>query len=217
MTCTNIPRPRCKILFLQHTDLPPRNNIRTPLTLNKTTLRYAPWAVCKFFLLVIRDLKYQPRRTLSTVSWIPSCLPAFKDIHSTPAFAAPHHTQWDLSSSYTAKPAPPRRTPAFFVSASGRANQQPPPMHHHRRKSGHASGNSSMTDVRKSATTSSSRPTAMTRRTTSQSAQKLGKSPRDREREWEEERWWDEERDSFPQYWYVFLALSLAFCWLYVS
>jgi len=41
----------------------------------------------------------------------------------------------------------------------------------------------------------------MTRRTTPQSAQKLGKSPRDREREWEEERWWDEERESFPQYW----------------
>ncbi|KAK5664256.1 hypothetical protein OQA88_474 [Cercophora sp. LCS_1] len=40
----------------------------------------------------------------------------------------------------------------------------------------------------------------MTRKTTSQSVQKLGKSPRDREREWEEERWWDEERESFPQY-----------------
>ncbi|KAK1750751.1 hypothetical protein QBC47DRAFT_93862 [Echria macrotheca] len=71
-------------------------------------------------------------------------------------------------------------------------------MHHQRRKSGHGSTNSSMTDVRKAASTA--RPTAMTRRTTPQSAQKLGKNPRDREREWEEERWWDEERESFPQY-----------------
>ncbi|KAK4456127.1 hypothetical protein QBC34DRAFT_10276 [Podospora aff. communis PSN243] len=71
-------------------------------------------------------------------------------------------------------------------------------MHHQRRKSGHGSGNSSMTDVRKAV--GASRPTTMTRRTTPQSAQKLGKNPRDREREWEEERWWDEERESFPQY-----------------
>ena len=48
----------------------------------------------------------------------------------------------------------------------------------------------------------------MTRRTTPQSAQKLGKNPRDREREWEEERWWDEERESFPQYWYVTCTVS---------
>jgi hypothetical protein len=45
---------------------------------------------------------------------------------------------------------------------------------------------------------SSSRPAAMTRRSTNQ---KLGKSPRDREREWEEERWWEEERETFPQFW----------------
>jgi hypothetical protein len=32
-------------------------------------------------------------------------------------------------------------------------------------------------------------------------AQKLGRNPRDREKEWEEERWWEEERESFPQYW----------------
>ncbi|KAK0722458.1 hypothetical protein B0T26DRAFT_644033 [Lasiosphaeria miniovina] len=70
-------------------------------------------------------------------------------------------------------------------------------MHHQRRKSGHGSGNSSTTDVRKA---NSSRPAPMTRRTTPQTAQKLGKSPKDREREWEEERWWDEERESFPQY-----------------
>ncbi|KAK2070358.1 hypothetical protein P8C59_004859 [Phyllachora maydis] len=40
----------------------------------------------------------------------------------------------------------------------------------------------------------------MTRRATPQTAQKLGKNPRDREREWEEERWFDEERESFPQF-----------------
>ncbi|KAK4137439.1 hypothetical protein BT67DRAFT_109195 [Trichocladium antarcticum] len=79
-------------------------------------------------------------------------------------------------------------------------------MHHHRRKSGHASGNTTMTDARRSVTATdlsykktSSRPT-MTRRTTPQTVPKLGKSPRDREREWEEDRWWDEERESFPQY-----------------
>ncbi|KAK0711229.1 hypothetical protein B0H67DRAFT_646618 [Lasiosphaeris hirsuta] len=65
-----------------------------------------------------------------------------------------------------------------------------------------------MTDVRKAPAATdlsykhkgASRPTTMTRRTTPQSAQKLGKNPRDREREWEEERLWDEERESFPQY-----------------
>jgi hypothetical protein len=67
-----------------------------------------------------------------------------------------------------------------------------------------------MTDVRK-AVSSTTRPATMTRRTTPTAAPKLGKNPRDREREWEEERWWDEERESFPQYWYVVLALSLAF------
>lgn len=83
----------------------------------------------------------------------------------------------------------------------------PPTMHnHHRRKS----GNTSMTDVRKAVTASdptykkhSSRPPAMTRRTTPQTVPKLGKNPRDREKELEDERWWDEERESFPQYWYV--------------
>jgi hypothetical protein len=43
----------------------------------------------------------------------------------------------------------------------------------------------------------------MTRKTTPQSLPKLGKNPRDREKELEEERWWDEERESFPEYWYV--------------
>ncbi|KAK3333597.1 hypothetical protein B0T19DRAFT_399261 [Cercophora scortea] len=81
-------------------------------------------------------------------------------------------------------------------------------MHHQRRRSGHASGNSSMTDVRKAASSTdvssknktSSRPGPVTRRTTPQAVQKLGKNPRDREKEWEEERWFDEERESFPQY-----------------
>lgn len=41
----------------------------------------------------------------------------------------------------------------------------------------------------------------MTRRVTPTVAHKLGKSPRDREREWEEERWFDDERESFPQFW----------------
>ncbi|KAL2259892.1 hypothetical protein VTK26DRAFT_6276 [Humicola hyalothermophila] len=75
-------------------------------------------------------------------------------------------------------------------------------MHHHRRKSGHAS-----TDARRAVTVSdpfykksSSRPAQLTRRTTPQSIPKLGKNPRDREREWEEDSWWEEERESFPQY-----------------
>lgn len=43
----------------------------------------------------------------------------------------------------------------------------------------------------------------MTRRTTPQTVPKLGKNPRDREKELDEQRWWDEERESFPEYWYV--------------
>lgn len=81
-------------------------------------------------------------------------------------------------------------------------------MHHHRRKSGHASANTSMTDVRKFVTVSDlsskhkfSRPAPMTRKTTPQGGQKLGKSPRDREKEWEEDRFFDDERESFPQFW----------------
>lgn len=76
-------------------------------------------------------------------------------------------------------------------------------MHHHRRKS----GNTSMTDVRRAVTASdpkkhSSRP-GLTRKVTATNntgALKLGKSPRDRERELEDERWWDDEREAFPQY-----------------
>ncbi|KAI1105885.1 hypothetical protein F4804DRAFT_89540 [Jackrogersella minutella] len=77
-------------------------------------------------------------------------------------------------------------------------------MHHSRRKSGHASTNSSTTDVRKTVTTSDlakpRRPQTLSRKSTSQVVQKLGKNPRDREREWEEERWFDDERESFPQF-----------------
>ncbi|KAI1302603.1 hypothetical protein F5Y03DRAFT_207109 [Xylaria venustula] len=77
-------------------------------------------------------------------------------------------------------------------------------MHHHRRKSGHASTNSSMTDVRKaggaSDNTRSRRPQTLTRKSTPQALQKLGKNPRDREREWEEQQWSEDERESFPQY-----------------
>lgn len=82
-------------------------------------------------------------------------------------------------------------------------------MHHHRRKSGHGSANTSYTDVRKAGAVTvtdlsrhhkSSRP-AMTRRTTTQG--KLGKSHRDREREMEDEYWLSDERESFPQFWYV--------------
>jgi hypothetical protein len=84
---------------------------------------------------------------------------------------------------------------------------------HSRRRSGHASGNTSLTDVRKAVTATdpsykkySSRP-AMSRRTTPQSVPKLRKSPREREKE-EENRWWDEERESFPEYWYVINTFS---------
>jgi hypothetical protein len=50
-------------------------------------------------------------------------------------------------------------------------------------------------------TSKSSRPAPMSRRSTPKVSQKLGKSPRDRAQEWEEERWWEEERETFPQYW----------------
>lgn len=84
-------------------------------------------------------------------------------------------------------------------------------MHHSRRKSGHASTNSSTTDVRKAVTTSDlskpRRPQTLSRKSTPQVVHKLGKNPRDREREWEEERFFEDERESFPQFWYVYYAL----------
>ncbi|KAI3337408.1 hypothetical protein HD806DRAFT_38672 [Xylariaceae sp. AK1471] len=77
-------------------------------------------------------------------------------------------------------------------------------MHHSRRKSGHVSTNSSMTDVRKAGSAADPsrprRPQTLTRKSTPQTLQKLGKNPRDREREWEEEHWYEDERESFPQY-----------------
>ncbi|TGJ86136.1 hypothetical protein E0Z10_g2648 [Xylaria hypoxylon] len=80
-------------------------------------------------------------------------------------------------------------------------------MHHNRRKSGHASTNSSMTDVRKAGSAAdasrSRRPQTLTRKSTPQTLQKLGKNPRDREREWEEQQWSEDEGQSFPQYWYA--------------
>lgn len=75
-------------------------------------------------------------------------------------------------------------------------------MPHQRRKSGHISANTSSTDLRKTVAVSDmSKPKrpAMSRRQTPVSAQKLGRSHREREREWQET--WDDERESFPQYW----------------
>ncbi|ROT38332.1 hypothetical protein SODALDRAFT_324706 [Sodiomyces alkalinus F11] len=76
-------------------------------------------------------------------------------------------------------------------------------MHHHRRKSGHGLANTSMTDVRKAVTatdpTRLKRPTtSLSRRTTPVAVQKLGRNPKDRERDWQES--WYDERESFPQY-----------------
>jgi hypothetical protein len=78
-------------------------------------------------------------------------------------------------------------------------------MHHYRRKSGHTHPNTSMTDVRKAVTatdpsTRQKRP-GMTRHHTPASAHKLGRNHREREREYHES--WEEERESFPQYWYA--------------
>ena len=62
-----------------------------------------------------------------------------------------------------------------------------------------------MTDVRKAVTATDpsakhKRP-SMARRHTPVSAQKLGRSQREREREYHES--WEDERESFPQFWYV--------------
>ncbi|KAI1814833.1 hypothetical protein GGS20DRAFT_379610 [Poronia punctata] len=77
-------------------------------------------------------------------------------------------------------------------------------MHHSRRKSGHGSTNSSMTDVRKAGNTTEStrprRPQTLTRKSTPQTLQKLGKSSRTREREWEQGQWSDDETETFPQF-----------------
>ncbi|GJC90886.1 hypothetical protein ColTof4_13392 [Colletotrichum tofieldiae] len=71
-------------------------------------------------------------------------------------------------------------------------------MHHSRRKS----GNTSMSEKTVTATDPSrygKRPSTLTRR---QTPQKLGKNPRDRERELQDS--WDDQRESFPQFWYVY-------------
>lgn len=76
-------------------------------------------------------------------------------------------------------------------------------MPHQRRKSGHTSANTSYTDVRKSVTVSDmSKPKrpGLSRKHTPVSAQKLGKSHRERERQWEMETSFDDERESFPQF-----------------
>lgn len=71
-----------------------------------------------------------------------------------------------------------------------------------------------MTDVRKAVTVSDPsrprRPQTLSRKATPQTVLKLGKNPRDREREWEEERGWEDERESFPQYWYVLYYLTIS-------
>ncbi|KAL8295023.1 hypothetical protein RB597_008409 [Gaeumannomyces tritici] len=76
-------------------------------------------------------------------------------------------------------------------------------MHHSRRKSGHGSS----TDVRKAVVDSSSSSrhksssrSTMARKATPQTAHKLAKSPRSRDRDYQEQHWWEEERESFPQY-----------------
>ncbi|KAI1247458.1 hypothetical protein MGN70_011348 [Eutypa lata] len=77
-------------------------------------------------------------------------------------------------------------------------------MHHSRRKSGNGSTNTSLTDVRKAVTVSDlskpRRPQTLSRKQTPQTALKLGKSPKVREKEWEEERWFEDDRESFPQF-----------------
>jgi hypothetical protein len=86
---------------------------------------------------------------------------------------------------------------------------------HHRRKSGHGSANTSMTDVRKAVSTSESsrhsksRPAALTRKST---PQKLGKSPKEREKDFRKQDFDDDEFDTFPQYWYVFFYKFVYLC-----
>ena len=86
-------------------------------------------------------------------------------------------------------------------------------MHHQRRRSGHGlPANNSTTDVRKCVTASDpskhKRP-VMTRQKTPVNAQKLGRSQREREKAWHEAM--EDERESFPQYWYVMASRSCSF------
>ncbi|KAJ1337607.1 ECL1/2/3 zinc binding protein [Microdochium nivale] len=76
-------------------------------------------------------------------------------------------------------------------------------MHHTRRKSGHVSAHTSMTDVKKAVGVSDlakGRRPQISRKSTPQTVLKLGKNPKTRERESEQQRWWDNDRESFPQY-----------------
>ncbi|KAG6028194.1 hypothetical protein E4U41_000759 [Claviceps citrina] len=80
-------------------------------------------------------------------------------------------------------------------------------MDHHRRKSGHGLGNTSMTDVRKAATSSESsskskRPST-TRRHTPSGSSKSSRSHRERDRERDQYDDWQQEPESFPQFWYA--------------
>jgi hypothetical protein len=72
-------------------------------------------------------------------------------------------------------------------------------MHHSRRKSGHGLPNTSSTDVRKTVTATESSKYKRPVMTRKQTPQKLGRSQRDRERENTES--WEDERESFPQFW----------------
>lgn len=60
-----------------------------------------------------------------------------------------------------------------------------------------------MTDVRKAVVASDTRHKrpAMSRRQTPVNAQMLGRSQREREREREWHESWEDERESFPQFW----------------
>lgn len=75
-------------------------------------------------------------------------------------------------------------------------------MHHTRRKS----GNTSVTDMRKVGTDGtrhkSSRPAQPSRRSTPKDGTpRVSRTPRERERpQAEEDRWWEDERESFPQF-----------------
>jgi len=76
-------------------------------------------------------------------------------------------------------------------------------MHHTRRKSGHVSAHTSMTDVRKAVAVSDlskGRRPQLSRRATPQNVLKLGKNPKTRERESEEQKWGNSDRECFPQF-----------------
>lgn len=80
-------------------------------------------------------------------------------------------------------------------------------MHHTRRRSGHGLPNTSMTDVRKAAANdaskhkpSSRQNNASSRRAAGQTKSSKSASSRDSEKDLDASHWYDDERDSFPQY-----------------